>query len=68
MTKPRSKGKINPTKTEMASRHVGRIKTLRLAIAKAESREQSERVASLKAELDRRMAEVNEIKQELDSL
>lgn len=67
-TKPRSKAKINPTKTESASRHVGRIGRLRDAITKAESRKQPERVASLKAELDRRLAEVAEIKKELDSI
>jgi hypothetical protein len=53
---------INATPEQKALRSVGRIKTLRLAIEKAQSRGQAERVASLTEELDRRLAEVEELK------
>lgn len=59
---------INPTTEQRAIRNVGRIKTLRLAIAKAKARKQPEREASLQAELDRRMAEVEKLKQALDEV
>lgn len=66
--KPRSRGKINPTQGEMVTRHIGRIPRLREAIAKAEARGNTEKVASLQAELDRRLAEVAEFKAQLDSI
>ena len=68
MVNPRSKATINPNSGQMASRHIGRVKTLRMAIEKAKSRKQTERVADLKAELDRRMADIKALKAELDNL
>ena len=59
---------INPGAEGMALRNVGRIKTLRAAIEKAQARGQAERAGSLQGELDRRMTEVNALRAELDSL
>lgn len=59
---------INPGPQAQALRNVGRIKTLRAAIEKAQGKGQDERVASLQEELDRRMAEVDALRAELDSL
>lgn len=59
---PRSVAGINATPEQKALRSVGRIKTLRLAIEKAQSRNQADRVASLTEELDRRLVEVEELK------
>ena len=53
---------INPTPEQKAIRNVGRIKTLRTAIAKAEQKGNAERVASLNAELARRLDEVEALK------
>lgn len=67
-TKPRSRGLINATGVDLLPRHLGRIKTLRLAIEKAKGREQHERVESLKAELDGRLAAIEQIKKDLESI
>jgi hypothetical protein len=63
-----SQATINPTPDQAVIRNIGRVKTLRDAIAKSEARGKSEKVASLQAELDRRMAELNELKAALESL
>lgn len=59
---------INPTPEQRAVRNVGRIKTLRLAIAKAQAKGNTEKVASLQAEYDRRMAEVQDLRASLAEL
>lgn len=59
---------INPSEGQRVLRNIGRVKTLKDAIAKNIERGNSEKVASLQEELDRRMAELGEIKAALDSL
>ena len=68
MTKPRSKGSVNPSPAQLAVRNAGRIPTLRAALAKAESRGQTDRVADLQAELDRRLGEIAGIQKALNKL
>lgn len=63
-----SQAAINASPDVKVVRNIGRIKTLRDAIAKAEAKGDSDRVASLKEEHDRRLAELTAIKAELDSL
>jgi hypothetical protein len=55
-------GIVNPTGEQQAYRDVGRIATLREAIAKAETKNNAERVASLQEELDRRLDRVRAMK------
>lgn len=66
--KVRSVAAINATPDQKAMRNIGRIKTLRTAIQKAESRGQKDRVKSLNAELSRRMGEVEALKAALEEI
>lgn len=59
---------INPTAEQSAMRNIGRIRTLRAAIAKNTARGNAEKVADLQVELDRRLSEVAALKAELDAL
>lgn len=63
-----SQAAINASPDVKVVRNIGRIKTLRDAIAKAEAKGDSDRVASLKEEHDRRLAELNELKAALENL
>lgn len=56
---------VNASLEVKAIRNVGRIKTLRLAIDRANN---PDRKASLKEELDRRIAEVEALRAALDAL
>ena len=62
------KASINGSAQQKAARNVARIKTLRDAIAKAQSRGNSEREASLRLELERRMNEVRAVQETLAAL
>ena len=59
---------INPTEGQRVLRNIGRVKTLKEAIAKNQARGNTEKVASLQEELDRRMAELNEVKAAMEDL
>lgn len=66
-----SKAAINPAPEARALRNIGRIKTLRLAIDKAEGRGNSKKKASLQEELNRRLEEVRVLQEaiaEVDGL
>lgn len=63
-----NRANINPAPDQKVLRNIGRVRTLRTAIAKAHARGNAEREANLQAELDRRLAEVNVLKAELDAL
>jgi hypothetical protein len=57
---------VNPTSEQQAFRTVGRIKTLRLVIAKRKKKGKD--VASYEAELNRRLEEVNALKAALSEV
>jgi len=59
---------INPSAEQAAMRNIGRVRTLRAAIAKARSRGNTDREAQLQAELDRRLAEIATLKTQLESI
>ncbi len=66
-----TKAAINPGPEARALRNIGRIKTLRTAINKAESRGNAKKKASLQEELNRRLEEVRVLKEaiaEVDGL
>jgi len=63
-----NKAVINPTPGQTAIRSIGRVKTLRAAIAKNQARGNAEKVSSLQAELDRRLSELGALKELLDNL
>ena len=57
-----SKAMINPSPAQRLERDINRIKTLNLAIEKAQSRNNTEKLASLQEELERRQARVDAVK------
>ena len=82
MTKPRSKAAINAVGEALIPRHMGRIRTLKGAIEKAEGRlnkvregledrwteaDIQSRITSLKGEISRRRESLIELKSEIDA-
>ena len=63
-----TKGLINPTKEQMIPRYMGRIRTLRAAIEKAEARGNQERVNSLREELTLKIQLLKEAQAEIQDL
>lgn len=59
---------INPNRGQRATRAMGRIKTLRIAIEDAQAKNKPERVASLQAELDKLLSDIAALKAELESI
>lgn len=59
---------INPSDGHRVMRNIGRVKTLKDAIAKHQERGNTDKAAALQEELDRRMAELNEVKAALEDL
>lgn len=66
--KIRSVAAINATPDQKAMRNIGRVKTLRSAIEKAEKKGQKDRVKSLNEELSRRMGEIQALKAALEEI
>ena len=66
-TKPRSVAAINASPKQREIRHIGRIKTLRLAIEKAKGRKQKDRVKSLQDEMERRVTELKDNRASIDA-
>lgn len=67
-TKPRSKGTINGDALQLVPRHAGRIARIKEAIAKADARGDTLRVASLNEELSRRYEELEAAKVAIGNL
>lgn len=59
---------INPTPDQQVFRSIGRVKTLKAAIAQAEAKGSTEKAEALREELTRRMATLIALREEIEGL